>query len=69
MKLLIICSEKTNKQPKKNSFEIKTDTRFANTKFIPHLLNKRAVCTVCGKDCIWCRENIILILKIVLLKL
>jgi len=54
MRLLIICSEKSNEQPK-NLFEIKTDTRFANTKFIPHLLNKKEVCTVCGKDCFWCR--------------
>ncbi|HQA59923.1 MAG: DUF166 family protein [Tepidanaerobacteraceae bacterium] len=71
MKLLIICSEKSNTQPK-NSFEIKTDTRFANTKFIPHLLNKKEVCTVCGKDCFWCRgrydldfkEDIVRIIKL-----
>lgn len=54
MKLLIICSEKSDRLPE-NEFYIKTDTRFANTKFIPHLKNIKEVCTVCGKNCTWCR--------------
>jgi hypothetical protein len=56
MKVLIICSEKSGKLPE-DEFHIKTDYRFANAKFIPHLKDKRAVCTVCGKNCVWCRKN------------
>ena len=54
MKLLVICSEKSDKLPE-NEFYIKTDSRFANAKFIPHLKNIKEVCTVCGKECTWCR--------------
>lgn len=71
MKLIIICSEKSNEHPE-NDFYIKTNTRFANAKFIPHLKDSREVCTVCGKACIWCRgkynlnfeENISQIIKL-----
>lgn len=54
MKLLIICSEKSDRLPE-NEFYMKTDTRFANTKFVPHLKNVKEVCTLCGKECVWCR--------------
>ena len=50
----VICSEKSDRLPE-NEFYIKTDTRFANTKFIPHLKNIKEACTVCGKKCTWCR--------------
>ncbi|AKN32008.1 hypothetical protein Ccar_14505 [Clostridium carboxidivorans P7] len=56
MKLLIICSEKSGKLPE-NEFYIKTDSRFANSKFIPNLIDEKEVCTVCGKKCVWCREK------------
>ncbi|MCI1968507.1 DUF166 domain-containing protein [Clostridium luticellarii] len=54
MRVLIICSEKSGKLPE-NEFYIKTDSRFANSKFIPNMLDAKEVCTVCGKKCIWCR--------------
>ncbi|MHC6180248.1 DUF166 domain-containing protein [Clostridium sp. JNZ X4-2] len=54
MKVLIICSEKSGDLPE-NEFYIKTDSRFANSKFIPNMKNFKEVCTVCGKECIWCR--------------
>ncbi|MTI71133.1 MAG: hypothetical protein FH751_12865 [Firmicutes bacterium] len=56
MKITIICSAKSNNHPK-NPFEMKTDSRFANAKFIPHLKDEKKVCTVCGKDCFWCRKE------------
>lgn len=56
MKILVVCSEKSNKLPE-NEFYMKTDSRFANTKFIPNIKNYKKVCTVCGKDCIWCRGS------------
>lgn len=56
MKLLVICSEKSDKKVE-NDFYVKIDTRFANTKFIPHLRDERDVCTVCGKSCVWCRTK------------
>jgi hypothetical protein len=54
MRILVVCSEKSNKLPE-NEFYIKTDSRFANSKFIPNIDDSRKVCTVCGKECIWCR--------------
>ncbi|MBV7276133.1 hypothetical protein I6U48_24925 [Clostridium sp. PL3] len=71
MRLLIISSEKSDKQVK-DEFHVKMDTRFANTKFIPHLENKKEACTVCGKSCFWCRgkynldfsDNIVQIVKL-----
>jgi hypothetical protein len=46
--------QKSNDFPK-NEFYIKTDSRFADSKFIPHINNTKDVCTVCGKECSWCR--------------
>ncbi|MCC5910371.1 MAG: hypothetical protein JJT76_08040 [Clostridiaceae bacterium] len=71
MKLLIICSEKTDLLPK-DLFEIKLDTRFANIKFIPHFQDDPLACNLCGKKCFWCRgqydldfsDNIVDIIKL-----
>jgi thymidylate synthase len=60
LKLLIIYSDKSGKLPK-NEFEIKTDNRFANTKFIPHLNDSKEVCTVCGDKYFGAEENMIYI--------
>ncbi|CAB1247328.1 putative Thymidylate synthase [Clostridiaceae bacterium BL-3] len=54
MKMLIVCSEKSSKLPE-NEFYIKTDSRFANSKFIPNMIDSKEVCTVCGRRCMWCR--------------
>lgn len=54
MKILIVCSKKSGKLPE-NEFYTKTDSRFAGTKFIPHIKNFKEACTVCGKKCVWCR--------------
>lgn len=56
MKLLINCSDKTGKLPE-NEFDIKTDDRFANAKFIPHLNDAKEVCTVCGDKCVPCESK------------
>ena len=48
MKMLIVCSEKSSKLPE-NEFYIKTDSRFANSKFIPNMIDSKEVCTVCGR--------------------
>ncbi|RKD31650.1 DUF166 domain-containing protein [Thermohalobacter berrensis] len=54
MNITIIHSNKSHKMPK-TVFEMQTDTKFANNKFIPHLKDEKKVCNLCGKKCYWCR--------------
>ncbi len=56
MRITIIYSGKTGKQPE-NIFQMKTDSRFANVKFIPHLHDDPMACNLCGKKCYWCRRR------------